>query len=376
VKYIASPALLLFAIALSGPATLAHADTPVAPERGDGESTNFTHHDYASEASQVMEYVQKTFWDPAKSVYTKTAQDRTPDYVWRQAAAFSALLGAARHDPATYQTIVTQQFHGLEAYWDAKAPIPGYEPAPTRGNGHDKYYDDNAWIVITLLEAFELTHDRAYLARAQETARFVLSGWDDKLGGGIWWHASHKDDSKNTCANGPAAVGFLYLARVGPPSEAAQWVEAARKTVAWTTAKLQAPDGLFHDRIIVTTGEVKRGKLTYNAALMLRANLDLYRRTRRTSYLDEAKRIGRAADHFCNEETGVFRDGLKWSHFMVEADLDLYRATHEEYLLRRARTNADAYFAAWKKSPPADMMSNVATARILYLLAQLQKASG
>ena len=56
--------------------------------------------------------------------------------------------------------------------------------------------------------------------------------------------------------------------------------------------------------------------------------------------------------------------------FMVEADLDLYRTTREEYLLRRARTNADAYFAGWKKSPPADMMSNVATARILYLLAE------
>jgi hypothetical protein len=48
----------------------------------------------------------------------------------------------------------------------------------------------------------------------------------------------------------------------------------------------------------------------------------------------------------------------------------LYRTTHQEYLLRRARQNADAYFAAWKKSPPPDMMSNVATARILYLLAE------
>src|SRR5207249_9276278 len=108
---------------------------------------------------------------------------------------------------------------------------------------------------------------------------------------------------------------------------------------------------------------------TYNSALMLRANLDLYRQTRRANYLDEAKRIGKAADFFGDKQTGVFRDPLKWAHFMVEADLDLYRTTREEYLLRRARTNADAWFAAWKKSPPPDMMSNVATARILYLLA-------
>jgi hypothetical protein len=349
---------LLFAVALGVPASFADAGPP----------PSLTH--YADEATQVMEHVQKTFWDPARSVYTKTAQDHTPDYVWRQAAAFSALLGAARHDPATYRPILATHFHGLEAYWDTKAPIPGYEPAPTRGNGHDKYYDDNAWLIITFLEAFELTHERPYLTRAQETARFVLSGWDDKLGGGIWWHSLHKDDSKNTCADGPAAVGFLYLARVGPPGDAPKWLEAARKTVEWTTAKLQATDGLFDDRIIVNTGEVKRGKLTYNSALMLRANLDLYRQTGRTNYLDEAKRIGKAADFFCDKQTGLFRDPLKWSHFMVEADLDLYRTTPEEYLLRRARTNADAYFAAWKKSPPLDMMSNVATARILYLLAE------
>jgi hypothetical protein len=103
---------------------------------------------------------------------------------------------------------------------------------------------------------------------------------------------------------------------------------------------------------------------------MLRANLELYRLTGNTIYLAEAKRIGKAGDFFCDKQTGVFRDPLKWSHFMVEADLDLYRATREAYLLGRARTNADAYFAAWKKSPPPDMMSNVATARILYLLAE------
>jgi hypothetical protein len=367
VKSIAFRALL-FVVALSVRATFAHGDSVA---RSDGSSPSSAL--YADEARQVMEHVQKTFWDPARSIYTKSAGDHSPDYVWRQAAAFSALLGAARHDPAIYRPILAQHFHGLETYWDTKAHIPGYEPAPTRGNGHDKYYDDNAWIVITFVEAFELTHERAYLTRAQETGRFVLSGWDEKQGGGIWWHASHKDDSKNTCANGPAAVGFLYLARVGPSNDAPKWVEAARKAIEWTSAKLQAPDGLFDDRIIVTTGEVKRGKLTYNSALMLRANLDLYRQTGRANYLDEAKRIAKAADFFCNKQTGVFRDPLKWSQFMVEADLDLYHTTHEAYLLRRARTNADAYFADWKKSTPLDMMSNVGIARILYLLAETKE---
>ncbi|MDB5291078.1 MAG: hypothetical protein JWL69_2319 [Phycisphaerales bacterium] len=331
---------------------------------------------YGVEAREVMAYVQKTFWDPRTSLYVRAAVDPKPDYIWREAAAFSALVGAARHEPAIYRPLLARHFAAMNSYWDAKAPVPGYEPAPTKGNGHDKYYDDNAWLVITFAEAYRLTGERAYLKRADETARFVASGWDEQLGGGIWWHESHKDGSKNTCANGPAAVGYLALARLEPPKEAQHWTTAAAKTVDWTIAHLQADDGLFEDRVIVATGEVKRGKLTYNSALMLRACLALYHQTGRAEYLKQATRIGQAADALLSRETGVYRDPLKWSQFMVEADIALYRQTADAHLIARARTNADAYFAAWKKQPPADMMSNVGTARILWLLADMESDGG
>ena len=237
----------------------------------------------------------------------------------------------------------------MNSYWDAKAPCPAMSLRRPRGNGHDKYYDDNAWLVITFAEAYRVTGDRAYLTRADATARFVASGWDEQLGGGIWWHQTHKDGTKNTCANGPAAVGYLALARLEPPKEAEHWAAAATKTVDWTLAHLQASDGLFEDRVVVATGEVKKGKLTYNSALMLRACLAMYHQTGRMEYLEQAKRIGKAADRFLSQETGVYRDPLKWSHFMVEADLALYRETADDYLMARAKANADGYFAAWKK---------------------------
>jgi hypothetical protein len=331
---------------------------------------------YAAEAREVMADFQQTFFDPTRGVYMKSVSDRSPDYVWRQAAAFSALVAATRHEPHTYGPIMARFFHALDQYWDTKTPIPAYEPAPTRGNGHDKYYDDNAWLVITFAEAYQLTGDRAYLTRAEETAHFVASGWDDKLGGGIWWHQSHKDDSKNTCANGPAAVGYLALARLGPRDESDHWLTAARKVVEWTDKNLQADDGLFDDRIIVTTGQMKKGKLTYNSALMLRACLGLYRQTGQHEYLDQAERIGKAAASFTDKKTGVYRDPLKWSQFMVEADLDLYRATANEDYLRRARTNADAYYLAWKHQRPPEMMSNAGTARMLWLLADNETEKG
>ena len=141
---------------------------------------------YAAEAREVTAYLQKTFWDDARNLYVRDAKDRKLDYVWRQAAGFSVLVAAARHDPQTYTPLLRKHFKAMDSYWDTKVKIPAYEPAPTKGNGNDKYYDDNAWLVITFLEAYQLTNDRAFLTRARDTANFVASGWDDKQGGGIW----------------------------------------------------------------------------------------------------------------------------------------------------------------------------------------------
>jgi hypothetical protein len=355
--------LILSALAVASPALAA---PPASAPAGQ----------YDPQAREVTAYLQKTFWDDAKGLYIRTASERAPDYIWRQAAAFSVLVAAARHEPQTYTPILRRHFKSMDSYWDTKVKIPGYEPAPTRGNGNDKYYDDNAWLVITFLEAYQLTNDRAFLTRARDTARFVASGSDEQQGGGIWWHQTHKDNSKNTCVSGPAAVGYLRLAHLGAANEAQTWITAAVKAVEWTNQKLQASDGLFDDRIIVATGEVKKGKLTYNSALMLRANLGLYRATGKPEYLTEAKRIGKAADWFLDTKTGVYRDPLKWSQFMAEADIDLYRATGNEVFLQRARNNVDAWYAAWKKEPSPEMMHNAGVARVLWLLADLETDRG
>jgi glycosyl hydrolase family 76 len=330
---------------------------------------------YAARAREVTEHTQRTFFDPKAGVYLKSLTIQKPDYVWLQSVMFSNLVAAARNDPKTYRPVLDRFSAALESYWDSKVKIPGYEPAPTRGNGNDKYYDDNAWLVITFLEAYETNHNPRYLARADQTLRFVLSGWDDEAGGGIWWHQSHKDGTKNACSNGPAAVGCLRLAKFRE-DRAAALIDQAGKIVDWMTAKLEASDGLIDDRIVVATGEVKHGKLTYNSALMLRAILGLYRATGKQEYLDRAKQMGKAANWFLDAKTGVYRDAVRYSHFMVEADLELHRATGEDYLLTRAKRNADAFYDRWKANHPDDMISNAAIARTLWLMAETETEAG
>lgn len=326
---------------------------------------------YKREAETVTDYIQEKFYDAKSGVYYKTTKRERLDWVWLQSVMFANLVAAARIEPDKYGGKLSAYFKALDGYWDEKAEIPGYEPGLTKGNGHDKYYDDNAWLAIAFVEAYETNHNPRYLKRADATQRFVLSGWDEESGGGIWWHELHKDGTKNTCANGPAAVGCLALAK-HEPKKAAELIQKARDIVKWTNEALQDDDGLFDDRKVVATGEIKRGKLTYNSALMLRANLGLYQATGEKAYLDEAIRIGKAADWFLDENTGVYRDALRYCHFMIEADLELYEATGDSHYLKRAQHNVDELYARWEANRPDDMMSSACLARVLWLMSEVE----
>ncbi len=331
---------------------------------------------YGQRAREVTEHIQKTFWNSGTGLYARSTTDRKPDFVWPSSVMFSALVAASRNEPQIYRPVMQKVFTAMDAYWDAKDKPPGYEPSPTRGGGHDKYYDDNAWLAITFLEAYELTHDASYLTRADETLQFVLSGWDDQLGGGIWWHEAHKDGTKNTCVNAPAAVACQKLAKFRTGQVAGELNDRSQKLVDWTVSALQADDGLFQDRKVVATGEVKRGKLTYNSGLMIRAFLGRYRATGEKAHLDEARRIAKACNRFMDANTGAYRDQVKRAHLLVEADLELYRVTKNDYLLQRAKQNADFYYDTWKAHPPEDLMTNAAIARVLWLMADTETDAG
>ena len=327
--------------------------------------------DYAARAMEVTAYIQEHFHDKKTGLYAGRIDKRDPDFVWGGGVMFSALVGAAKHD-RKWEGAMRRYFDALDGYWDDKVKIPGYEPAPTSGGGSDKYYDDNAWMVITFADAYELTRDRRYLKRSSETLEFVLSGWDDQAGGGIWWHEKHKDGSKNTCVNAPAAFGCLVVAR-NDAKLAPRLIGQAKRIVEWTNSRLQAKNGLFADAIKVDGGKINPDQLTYNAGLMLRANLALYHQTKDVAFLDEAKRIGKAAASLLDQKTGVYRDPVKWSHLMTEADLELYGTTHEAYLLERSKKNADAHFNQFKAATPEDLLTLASIARELWLMSEISR---
>ncbi len=332
-------------------------------------------------AVEVQRSIQQRFWDDARHLYVGKSGRNGPAMMWSAGIAFSALDAACRYDPATYQPVLSSYFQSLDRYWDRDEPGGGYEPAPTNGSGHDKYYDDNAWMAITFAEGYDLTGSPAMLERARQTTDFVLRGWDDQLGGGIWWHEAHKGGGKNTCVNAPAAVACLALARrLQPSADAAKYRAEARRIVDWTRAHLQNPDGRFADHVTVATGKVAHFSLTYNTALMIRAELMLARQTGSAADEAEAEREARAADAFADRRTGGYHEQVKWSHLLVEADLAVARQTADrtlaDHVRRRARASVDVDYAAWQAKPSAELIDVASLARELWLLVDDGSDSG
>lgn len=329
--------------------------------------------DYKTAAVEVTRHIQKEF-GLGNGLYARSRKDRRPEFMWGNGILFSSFAGAARHEPQSFSPLLPQFFGATNSYWDRTAKIPGYEPLPTTG-GHDKYYDDNAWMVITFVEAYEMTGERRYLDRAEAALAFVLSGWDDVYGGGIWWHEGHNENAKNTCSNAPAAVACLRVAMHQPSAKAKANVAMAQRIVDWTVKNLQLGNGLFADGVNVQTGRINTDALTYNTALMIRAWLGLYRATGDQRYFAEAKRSAAASDWFA-DKSGAYRDALRWSHLMVEADLEMYRATGDEHLLARATANARHEYELFKTNSPAEVMDVASIARTLWLMADHQSESG
>lgn len=347
-----------------------HATATPAKTAGDTSIKIDTKINFESAAADVSGYIQQHYMLHHAGLYANSRSVRHPDFMWGNGVMFSSLLPAARSRPDVYAPLVDRFFLAMNAYWDAIAPVPGYEPAPTAGNGNDKYYDDNAWMVITFVEAFETTGDPRFLERARETLSFVLSGWDDQAGGGIWWHQRRKGDGKNTCANAPAAVGCLRVAAHLPAEQAAPLIRKAIEIVNWICSTLQDTDGLFFDHINVRTGQIDKVKLTYNTALMIRAFLGLHRATGEEKYLGLAVRSADASDWFVGESTGAYRDNVKWSHLMVEADLEMLRATSDARYVQRAINTAAHAYDAWQREKPDELIEHASIARMLWLIAE------
>ncbi|HLK16991.1 MAG TPA: glycoside hydrolase family 76 protein [Fimbriimonadaceae bacterium] len=264
----------------------------------------------------TMDRIQKELLMPGGLAYGESAgPGKEPTAVafnWSAGVMLSALSAAARADSARRGKL-TAYVASTRAYWSGAPPVPGFDALPPP-RSPDRYYDDNEWMVLALLDANETLKSPAVLERAKAAYRFVMSGEDPKLGGGIYWREAHKT-SKNTCSNGPAAACALALYRA---TKDVNYIADAERIYAWTRSILRdSVDGLYWDNIKLD-GKIEKTKWSYNSGLMLRAAAELFAATKKEAYADDAREIQASSLSRWVRVDGALRDEGKFMHLLLE----------------------------------------------------------
>jgi len=249
----------------------------------------------------------------------------TAAHLWPFARAVVATLDLAgvREDPVErFDTdgAIADRLETLERYWDPGGEAPAYssDVVGTRRGG-DRYYDDNAWVGLALVQLERMRPGAGHLNRAADLFRFAVVGWDWRPEvpgpGGVFWveqghGAGARNHDRNAVSNAPNAALGLHLAELTGVSAGPQQSIGPEEMYGWVNATLDAssdPDpaatGLFWDKLR-SDGTLDKTFWSYNQGSMIGANVLLDRRDRSSEgrYLSRADAIARKAlRHFASD---------------------------------------------------------------------------
>lgn len=276
----------------------------------------------AAWGTEALTQIRKDLLQPGGSLY---AEYGSPDgkrgsdfgryaFIWPSSLQLRALAAAAKVQPRVYGKTVTAFADALGQYWISRAGIGGYAVLPM---GNERYHDDNAYMVLALLDTFDVSKQRKYLARAEETFDFVASGEKKTPGGGIRQHED-KDGPVAVCATAPAIVGALRLYQHTRNKKLLTMAERWYAVLMSNEAGVRdANDGLFH--------ELKEGKRAYQSAHVLNACLLFYEVTKDKKYLTEAQLIAKSAVAQWVQPDGSMKETGQWGgDDFSDAWLNLY----------------------------------------------------
>jgi hypothetical protein len=227
-------------------------------------------------------------------------KEKAVSFLWPFSGMFSATnvllkMPAVRENYLPYlDTLVT----GMESYYDSSRFPPGYQAYPVKLERSDRYYDDNGLVGMDYMEAYLNTHNPVYLHRAEAVFKFILSGWNNDLGGGVTWLEGHRDQ-KPACSNGTATLVAL---KIYAGTKNKYYLDWGLKFYNWTMQNLRDPVTGVISNDKKPDGTVNRTFWTYNTGFMLEASVMLYHFTGEKKYLAEARSLAAAAySHFARK---------------------------------------------------------------------------
>jgi len=231
-------------------------------------------------------------------------------HLWPFVRALVATLDVAGIDPALTggtdrapvpafdaDAVIERMLGALERYWNNRPGfLPAYASDPPGGSrfGGDRYYDDNAWVALALIQRHRSAVGRfspSQLSRVVELWEFAQAGWSrepSQPSGGVFWvEQGHglglRNHDRNAVSCAPNAQVGLHLADLG--MTAASRV-APQEMFSWVIEQLDAGDdglGPFYDKLR-GDGSLDQTVWTYNQGSMIGASVLLGRRAATTGY--------------------------------------------------------------------------------------------
>ena len=158
---------------------------------GHADCLNF---DFKTAGHELLATIRKDFWDPVGYFGKEKLIGTAKAFLWPYGGHVEAVAAQLENYPTCEKA--------KQMYLDTLMGILPYTVcredghlayAAANGGGGDIFYDDNVWIAIIYLNASHILEDKRFLKLAERVTEFCYSGWEERLGGGVYWQ--EKDDS-------------------------------------------------------------------------------------------------------------------------------------------------------------------------------------
>jgi hypothetical protein len=269
----------------------------------------------AHRAEAVYAAMQKNFFvRDGTSLYRQTYPwfgGNKYSYLWEFSRAMVGTLALAGVPVGllggtSYATAVQNRFAALAKYRDNDANPPAYDSYVISQGGGDKYYDDNAWVALALIQQYRMGLTTS-LDRARQLFIFAQSGWDTNAGdpepGGVFWVnqgaglglTNHDRGTGATVGN--AALGYHLHVLTGSATydgdgtvSASPASLGASNMLNWAAAYVDSTrsgSGLYWNAVR-SDGSIDTNLWSYNQGVMIGAHVLHYQLTANSAYLTQA----------------------------------------------------------------------------------------
>ena len=286
---------------------------------------------YKDRVNIIYKNINQQFYNPSNGLYYETndikPNEKPHSFLWPLCAMIQAANDAEAIAPS--ESYMEPVLKAIAQYYNTNQPAPGYQAYVTAEEKSDRYIDDNQWVAIACMDAYNRTKNQRYLDISKEIYRFMMTGFDQQAGGGLYWREGD-NTTKNTCSNGPGILVALQLYKV---TNEKKYLDTALILYNWTNKYLLAPEGVYYDAVKIPSMKIDSARYTYNTGTMLQSNVLLYKATKDKKYLLEAQRIAKAAEKFFYKNNRL--PGNYWFNaVLLRGYLELYNVDQNKQQLQ------------------------------------------